>query len=70
MPATNIQNYQYKTSQFYQIVGLNGPILESFTAHHCYRKGWIVGSSTSEVKTVSSVDAFYSVADEYLFQIC
>lgn len=47
--------------------GLNGPILESLTAHHRSRKGWIAGSSTAEGKALSSWDAFYSVADEYLF---
>lgn len=47
--------------------GLNGPILKSLTAHHHSRKGWRAGSSMAEVKTASSCDSFYSVADEYPF---
>jgi len=46
---------------------LNGPILESLTAHHRSRKGWTAGSRTAGIKTVGSWDAFYSVADEYPF---
>lgn len=43
------------------------PSYKSLTVHHRSRKGWIVDSSMAEVKTISSRDAFYSVAEEYSF---